>query len=39
MAEDKTTGYDAKRQLTDEATNDGIASSQKLDRAWAITTS
>jgi len=39
MAEDKATRCDAKRLLTDQATNDGIADSQKLDRAWAITTS
>jgi hypothetical protein len=39
MAADKATHYDAKRQLTDQATNDGIPGSQKLDRAWAITTS
>src|SRR6516165_1514255 len=32
MAEDIATRCDAKRQLTDQATNDGIAGSQKLDR-------
>jgi hypothetical protein len=33
MAADKATRYDAKRQLTDQATNDGIPGSQMLDRA------
>jgi hypothetical protein len=33
MATDKATRYDAKRQLTYQATNDGITGSQKLDRA------
>jgi hypothetical protein len=33
MAEDKATRYDAKRQLTDQATNGGITGSQKFDRA------
>ena len=39
MAEGIATRYDAKRQLTDQPTYDGIAGSQELDRAWAITTS
>jgi hypothetical protein len=39
MAKDKATRCDAKRQLTDQATNDGITGNQKLDRAWAITAS
>jgi hypothetical protein len=39
MAEDIATRYDAKRQLTDQPTCDGIAGSQELDRTWAITTS
>ena len=33
MAEDEATRDDAKRQLTDQPTNDGIAGSQELD--WA----
>jgi len=33
LVEDKATCHDAKRQLTDQAANDGIASSQKLDLA------
>jgi hypothetical protein len=39
MAEDIATRYNAKRQLTDQPTYDGIAGSQELDRAWVITTS
>jgi hypothetical protein len=33
MTEDKATRYDAKRQLTDQATSGGIAGSQKFDQA------
>ena len=33
MSEDKATRCDAKRQLTDQPTYDGIAGSQELDRA------
>jgi hypothetical protein len=33
MVENKATRYDAKRQLTDQATNDRITGGQKLDRA------
>jgi hypothetical protein len=39
MAADKATRYDAKRQLTYQATNDGVTGGQELDRLWAITTS